>query len=165
MGKRDWTNYSEIKFSKELLLPNFPKYRYETRYSFFLPAADSSPCVCFTRTCIGALNSANLLPWTTRGAETPVPGRAQRANVTFTLHSFPNFTTWLYVVKIDTGNWCVRAKGAKYRERKLSANLSFRPFPRVSSNFKNIYFQYYDILLHSPFLPYSLYPFTRVFLA
>lgn len=86
-------------------------------------------------------------------AETPVPGRAQRANVTFTLHSFPNFTTWLYVVKIDIGNSCVcvcvYTKGAKYRskkrfrERKLSARKAnlFSPaysrkylFPILFSN-------------------------------
>lgn len=105
-----------------------------------------------------ALNSANLLPWTTRGVETPVPGRAQRANVTFTLHSFPNFTTWLYVVKIDIGNWCVHTKRAKYRSEKVSRtetfsaesesplSLSFRPFShrRILKFQKYIYFQYYS---------------------
>lgn len=62
-------------------------------------------------------------------AETPVPGRAQRANVTFTLHSFPNFTTWLYVVKIDIGNSCVcvcvHEGGQVSKQKKVSRTETF----------------------------------------
>lgn len=82
-------------------------------------------------------------------AETPVPGRAQRANVTFTLHSFPNFTTWLYVVKIDIGNSCVRTRrGPSIGAKKGFANGNFQRGKRISSLLsrlflQNIYSRYY----------------------
>lgn len=93
----------------------------------YFPSVDSSPCVCFTRACIesssfkfGELTTVNDA-WCRDAGTRP----AQRANVTFTLHSFPNFTTWLYVVKIDIGNWCVHTKGAKYRSEKVSRTETF----------------------------------------
>lgn len=104
-------------------------------------------------------------------AETPVPGRAQRANVTFTLHSFPNFTTWLYVVKIDIGNSCVcvcvcTQRGPSIGAKKGFANGNFQRGKRISSLppiLENIYSRYYfrikpmkydSLARRSLFLPY-----------
>lgn len=173
MGKRDWTNYSEVKvkFSKEpSFAPSSKLFEISLRNAIFL----YFPCSRFFSLRLfhadlhrsfkfGELTTVNDARCRDAGTR---PGAKGERHVHFTF--FPQF----YDVAVRCKNRyrelvCTREGGQVSRTETFSESLLPSFPPRVSSNFKNIYFQYCDILLRSPFLLIirSLYPFTRVFLA